>query len=120
MIARVARRRLPRPWTLAFALGVFTGARQGWLQPVVKVTVVNQGGQPVTGLRLLFQGSGASGELVLPDLAGGGRTTARFVPGGEAAYRIRGRPLDERDGYAESGHVITEVLAPDGQKTVYQ
>lgn len=110
---------------LAFASGVVIGAKQGWLQPVVKVTVVNQTGQPVSGLQLVFRGSAASGELQLPDLAAGGQAAVRFVAGGETSYRIRGRhadgrKLDERDGYAEPGYSITELLTVDGQKTVHE
>lgn len=111
---------------LAFASGVIAGAKLGWLQPVVKVTVVNQTGGALSGLQLDFRSAGASGELRLPDLENGGRAVARFVvAGGEASYRIQGRRsdgrrLEGRDGYAESGYVITEVLTADGQQTILE
>jgi hypothetical protein len=101
---------------LTFALGVVIGARNGWLQPVVTVTIVNQTGQPLSDLRLVYSSSRSRGTVEFEQLPPGQRLVARFHVPGEASYTITakradGKTLEHPQAYVEPGYAMTEVLS---------
>ena len=64
---------------IAFVAGAMVGARGGWLQPRVDVTIQNQTGQTTRDLGLAYESSGGlRGSVSLPALADGKRVTAHF------------------------------------------
>ena len=110
---------------MAFGLGVSLGARNGWLQPVVKITVVNQTGQTLSQLRVVYTSTRTAGTVELPSLLAGERAVARFYIPGEASYRISGTqgdgtPLQANEAYVEPGYSMTEVLTPAGASSSMQ
>ena len=106
-------------FAMAFGLGVIVGARKGWLQPVVTVTIVNQTGQTLNELRLVYKSSRSNGTVELKALPPGDRAVARFYVPGEASYTIiakqsDGKALKGQEAYVEPGYTMTEVLSTSG------
>ena len=99
----------------AFALGSVVGARQGWFQPVVMLTVVNQTGSPLTELEVKYRSTAVSGTIALPRLQHRDRAVARFYLQGEGEYSVAaklssGKTITSQEGYVEPGYTAIEVL----------
>ena len=111
--------------SVGFAIGVLVGASQGWLQPAVAITVVNQTGQDLIDLQILYKSARSNGSIALPPLSVGERTIARFYLAGEGSYTVRaklkdGSTLKEQERYVESGYAMTEVLTASGSTSTMQ
>lgn len=106
-------------FAMAFSLGVVIGARNGWLQTVVTITIINQTGQTLNELRLVYKSSISNGTVDLKALLPDERAVARFYVSGEATYTIiakqsDGKALKEQERYVEPGYSMTEVLSTSG------
>jgi hypothetical protein len=99
----------------SFVVGVVIGGRQGWLQPIVRLTIVNQSGGPLADLEVRYKSSQQAGTLQLPPLQHRDRVVASFLLTGEGEYLVVGKLSDgstitQGSGYVEPGYSAMEVL----------
>jgi hypothetical protein len=104
--------------TAAFVAGAATAIYRGWGSDAVRIDVVNNSGVEISVTELEYERCGTKSILQHASLAPGARHAFRFIPCGEAGYRLRAQLADGRElispgGYAERGYRITEVIEQD-------
>jgi hypothetical protein len=99
---------------LAFIAGAATAIVRGWGSPLVTVEVVNKSGADLRAVLLEVDTCGSKQQIPGGALRVDASTRLRFLPCGEAGYRLSVVLADgvemRSEGYAEAGYRIVEVV----------